>query len=266
MTWRACKSWQYSVLWDGLLESEVERFSFPVIGRISSCFSDKFGIPRQPGLAPLACASLKILPPYDNPEAFVGLAGVSHVWLQFVFHRNRREQWKPRVKVPRLGGNKTLGVFASRSPVRPSPLGLSVVRLLEVRTDAGVELLLGGVDLLDGTPVLDIKPYLPYADAVPDAVNAVAPQAPVPIAVDFSEAGRRAALEARGPQGEPLAGLIEQLLRQDPRPSYQAPSLERVYAMRLWDWDLRWRYWPEGAGWRIEVLDVLRCPPQSAIL
>src|SRR5690606_30830701 len=94
-------------------------FTFPAVGIVHSCFKEKFGIPRQPGLAPLACAQLELLPPYDDPAALEGLEGCSHLWLQFVFHANRRESWKPRVRPPRLGGNKQLGVFATRSPVRP---------------------------------------------------------------------------------------------------------------------------------------------------
>src|SRR3954463_4060851 len=138
-------------------------FIFPAIGIIHSCFKEKFGIPRQPGLAPLATAQLELLPPYDNRAALEGLETCSHIWLQFVFHANKRDAWKPKVKPPRLGGNKSLGVFATRSPTRPAPIGLSVVKLDGIsEADGKLFLNLSGIDLLDGTPVLDIKPYVPY--------------------------------------------------------------------------------------------------------
>ena len=122
-------------------------FQFPVIGILHSCFKEKFGIPRQPGLAPLAKAQLELLPPYDDPAAVEGLESASHIWVQFVFHGNSRATWKAKVKPPRLGGNKTMGVFATRSPVRPAPIGLSVVKLEGIEQREGKLLLnLSGVD------------------------------------------------------------------------------------------------------------------------
>lgn len=229
-------------------------FELTPIGFIRSCFSQKFGIPRQPGLVPEALGFLTLLPPYNTPEALVGLEGVSHLWVQFVFHEGY-SGWKSRVKMPRLGGNKTLGVFATRSPNRPNNLGLSVVRLLEIQLEPEVVLTLGGIDLLDGTPVLDIKPYLPYADAVDDARNDWASKAPALCRVVFSALALEQcnALHARYPR---LMALAEQVLAQDPRPSYQDYDCERVYVLRLWDLDLRWRFVQAGAAWRIEVLAV----------
>ena len=163
-------------------------FTFPAIGIVHSCFKEKFGIPRQPGLAPLAKARLELLPPYDDPNALEGLDTCSHIWLQFVFHANARATWKPKVKPPRLGGNKSVGVFATRSPTRPAPIGLSVVKLESIDNINGKLFLnLSGVDLLDGTPVLDIKPYLPYVDIVPDAINTFADKPPVLMPVQLSE-------------------------------------------------------------------------------
>ncbi len=229
-------------------------YSFPVIGLVHSCFKEKFGIPRQPGLAPLAQARIEILPPYNDPDAFVGLAGSSHIWLQFVFHQNRREEWKPKIKPPRLGGNKTLGVFATRSPVRPAPIGLSVVQLLEVQINQGVQLLVGGADLLDGTPILDIKPYIPYTDKIDGASNSFAPAAPTIIPVIWP-AELKAHCSSRLDYGVNLVALIEQILQQDPKPPYHKIEPERIYGMRLFDGDLRWRYAGTPDAYVIEVVD-----------
>jgi tRNA-Thr(GGU) m(6)t(6)A37 methyltransferase TsaA len=229
-------------------------YTFPVIGVIHSCFKEKFGIPRQPGLAPLARGQLELLPPYNDPAALEGLEACSHIWLQFVFHANRRSEWKPKVKPPRLGGNKTMGVFATRSPIRPSPLGLSVVQLVDIcHAENRCWLELAGIDLLDGTPVIDIKPYLPYVDCVPTAVNHLAPTPPALLPVSFSS-NAQAQLAAHADRN--LRELIQQVLQQDPRPSYQTPEPERIYGMKLLDIDVRWRYQPLAAGWAIEVTEL----------
>jgi len=233
-------------------------FSFPAIGIVHSCFKEKFGIPRQPGLAPLATAEIELLPPYDDPAAFEGLEGTSHLWIQFVFHANRREAWKPKVKPPRLGGNKSLGVFATRSPTRPAPIGLSVVSFDGIRVRAGkLFVAISGVDLLEGTPVLDIKPYVPYVDLVPAAQNSFAAQPPAAITVEIPADIAAICAEYQQTRGVDLAGLITQVLQQDPRPQYQQPEPERVYGMRLLDLDLRWRYLAEGSGHRIRVSALL---------
>jgi len=219
-------------------------FTFPAIGIIHSCFKEKFGIPRQPGLAPLAKARLEFLPPYNEPAALDGLENCSHLWVQFVFHANKREEWKPRVKPPRLGGNKTLGVFATRSPTRPAPIGLSVCKLEGiVQEGTRLWLELGGVDLLDGTPVLDIKPYVPYVDLVPEAINRFAEAAPAPVPVSFTP---EAARQCTAHQHPALADLIRQILQQDPRPQYQQPDPARLYGMKLLDLDIQWRYLGEA--------------------
>jgi tRNA (adenine37-N6)-methyltransferase len=218
-------------------------FSFPAIGIIHSCFKEKFGIPRQPGLAPLARAQLELLPPYNDINALDGLEGCSHIWVQFVFHANKREAWKPKVKPPRLGGNKSLGVFATRSPTRPAPIGLSVVTLEGFYAENGkVWLELSGVDLLDGTPVLDIKPYVPYVDRVPAAINHFASAAPLLIAVEFSNECAAFCSDYRQKSLLDLQTLIIQVLQQDPRPPYQQPEPERIYGMKLLDVDVKWRY------------------------
>lgn len=233
-------------------------FSFPTIGIVHSCFKEKFGIPRQPGLAPLACAEIELVPPYNDRAAFEGLEGCSHLWIQFVFHANRREEWKAKVKPPRLGGNKSLGVFATRSPTRPAPIGLSVVRFEGITEREGRLLVqISGVDLLEGTPVLDIKPYVPYVDCVLEAENLFAAAAPELIAVDIPAALMAQCVAYQQRNGTDLAGLITQVLQQDPRPQYQQPEPERVYGMKLLDLDVRWCYRLNENHYRIQLTELI---------
>jgi len=215
-------------------------FQFEPIGFIRSPFKEKFGIPRQPGLVPEIRATLALVPPYNKPEAVAELEGYSHVWIQFVFHQVLNQEWQPRVRPPRLGGNQRVGVFASRSPFRPNPIGLSVVALEQVVVDgSSVILELSGVDLLDATPVLDIKPYIAYVDSVPDAASGFAPAAPDRLLrVQFSQLAEDQ-LQRREDAAE-LRILITQLLELDPRPAYTAEE-GRVYGFRLYDFDLRWQ-------------------------
>lgn len=222
------------------------------IAVLRSPFRDKFGIPRQPGLIPEVQGRLEFLPPYDRPEAVAGLEGYSHVWLLWVFHQALREDWRPMVRPPRLGGNRKVGVFASRAPYRPNPIGLSAARLEGIEAGPqGVTLILGGVDLVDGTPVLDVKPYLPYTDAIVEARGGFAQTPPAPtLAVRFTAAAR-AQLAAR-PDGATLERLIVRLLELDPRPAY-ADDPTREYAFALYDFDLRWRVEGQGA----EVLGLI---------
>ena len=221
------------------------------VGFVRSCFKEKFAIPRQPQLAPAARGVLELLAPFDQPHAIEGLEQVSHVWLLFLFHEALEAQPRLRVRPPRLGGNQSLGVFATRSTHRPNGIGQSVVKLDKVEPG---RLFLSGIDLLDGTPVLDIKPYVPYADCLPNAVNQIAAAKPELIAVDWSAAALTAAQSHGLRLQEPLVALIEQCLAQDPRPAYQQPSPERRYGTRLWDLQVRWHY-PEPT--RICVLEVV---------
>lgn len=232
-------------------------YSFTPVGYIRSPYKEKFGIPRQPGLVTAARASLVLIPPYNQAEVVRGLEGFSHVWLIFVFHGTAEQGWKPTVRPPRLGGNARLGVFATRSTFRPNPIGMSVAQLCGIQVQGSrIVLELAGVDLLDGTPVLDIKPYLPYADALHQANAGFAPDAPAAFAGDitFTVQAQAQCEQQQRQLNVDVRLLIEQILHQDPRPSYRhGLADDRVYAMRLYDFDLRWRYTPTG----IEVLELV---------
>lgn len=232
----------------------MTRFSFQPIGWIQSCFPEKFGIPRQPGLVPEARAFLRLLPPYDQSEAFRGLDSFSHLWLIFVFHKCYERPWKATVRPPRLGGNQRMGVFASRSGFRPNPVGQSVVKLIGLhKRQGGLRLELGGADLLDGTPVLDIKPYLPYVDAIPDAEAGYAPEAPTTkFRVEFAPQAEQACSALDPTRYPDLQRLITGLLALDPRPAYKEGDDPKPYGMRLWDLNVRFRYRQD----RIEVTNI----------
>jgi tRNA (adenine37-N6)-methyltransferase len=218
----------------------MKTFQFDPIGLIHSPYREKFGIPRQPGLV-AAEATLELLSPYDRPEAVKGLEGFSHIWISFVFHGVKRSEWKPTVRPPRLGGNERVGVFASRSTHRPNPLGLSVVELTGIDTANGkVVLTLKGADLLDGTPVIDIKPYIPYADNIADARGGFADKAPEPLLkVVFSAAAEQQCMEQLSDYPG-LRQLIIEVLAHDPRPAYQAEE-GREYGVLLYDCNVRFR-------------------------
>lgn len=216
------------------------------IATVHSCFGEKFGVPRQPLLADASRAAIELLPPLNTPDAVAGLEENTHLWVIFQFHRVAG-QWSTKVRPPRLGGNKKLGVLATRSPFRPNNIGLSVVRLIEVRTEPRVELIVGGADLVDGTPVLDIKPYIPYADALADAQSAFAGAPPAAVDVLIPDDIRARAAAYRDDWGTDLSRLIEQVLAQDPKPAYQQPEPDRIYGMALCGFNLRWRYLSSGA-------------------
>jgi tRNA-Thr(GGU) m(6)t(6)A37 methyltransferase TsaA len=229
------------------------KFQFRAIAIVHSPFKEKFGAPRQPGLVPEARGSVELLPPYACAEAVAGLEGYSHIWLQFVFDRSQRERWQATVRPPRLGGNRKVGVFASRSPFRPNPIGLSVVRLERVvEQQSGVVLEVSGLDLVEGTPVLDIKPYITFVDSIPDAIAGIAPAAPDPVFEVHFSAKALNQLAART-DGENLRRMITALLETDPRPAYIGEDRpQRIYGIRLYDFDLRWRALGEVA----EVLEL----------
>lgn len=231
-------------------------FSFTAIGHIESPYAEKFAVPRQPGLVKSARARLVLAPPYRG-DALRGIEAFSHLWLSFVFHEHLGRDWQPLVRPPRLGGNAKTGVFASRSTFRPNPMGLSVVELLAVDAASGV-LTLGGVDLVDGTPILDIKPYLPYADALPEARGGYAPEPPAALNVAWLPEAQ-AALNALG-KGD-LEGFISEVLAQDPRPAYKKQQVdERQYGVTLAGLNVRFRVHPQG----VEVEEITRFTKPSA--
>lgn len=212
-----------------------QEFPMKVIARIHTDFSTKFGVPRQSGLVEALESTVVFEPEYRNADALRGLEGFSHLWLVWVFDQAIRETWSPTVRPPRLGGNQRMGVFATRSPFRPNPIGLSSVQLKEIRqTEEGPVLVLRGGDLMNGTPILDIKPYIPYADAHPDAVGGFA----------ATPAGET--LHVMIP--EELLGLVPEdrrealrgVLAQDPRPHYQQDP-DRIYGFQFAGVEVRFR-------------------------
>ena len=213
----------------------MERHELKVVARIRSDFKTKFGIPRQSGLVEELTATVVFEPEFRDPEALRGIEGFSHLWLIWQCSENVREDWAPTVRPPRLGGNVRMGVFATHSPFRPNSIGLSCVTLLGVRKDPelGTVLDVGGADLMDGTPIYDVKPYAPYADAHPDANPGFASTRPDVIPVEIPQellekipAGKREAL--RG------------VLAHDPRPRYQDDP-ERIYGMDFAGFNVKFR-------------------------
>ena len=206
------------------------------IARIHSDFPTKFGVPRQAGLVGELRAAVVFEREYRVPEALRGIGGFSHLWLIWEFSENRRQGWSPTVRPPRLGGNQRMGVFATRSPFRPNPIGLSCVKLegVELSTPDGPVLYVSGADLVDGTPILDIKPYVPYADCRPEAVGGFAGEAPSGrLTVDIPPG-----LARRVP--EQCRAALTGVLAQDPRPSYQDDPA-RVYGFGFAGLEVRFR-------------------------
>ena len=226
----------------------METHAVKVIARIRSDFPEKFGIPRQSGLVPELRAKVVFEPEFCSADALRGIEGFSHLWLIWQFSAAVRDTWSPTVRPPRLGGNERVGVFATRSPFRPNAIGLSCVKLEGVRHEDGLGdvLIVSGADLMDGTPIYDVKPYLPYADAHPEALGGFAPSPKETIAVDCPPE-----LLAKLPEGrrEALLGV----LAQDPRPQYQHDP-ERVYGMSFGGWDVKFRV----RGETLEVLSLAK--------
>lgn len=212
------------------------KFTVEPIAHIKSDFSSKFGIPRQSGLVDELEAKIIFEPQYRVPEAFRGLEGYSHIWILWQFSECADKEWSPTVRPPRLGGNKRMGVFASRSPFRPNSIGLSCVKLISIdeTEENGTVVTVSGADLLDGTPIIDIKPYLPYVDSHPDASGGFALQE------------KEGSLEVNFPRE--LLSIIPHdkqealtaVLKQDPRPQYQNDP-ERVYGLEFAGFDVRFK-------------------------
>ena len=225
------------------------------IAYIRSDFVEKFGIPRQSNLADTR-AEIHFLPEYQNADALREIEAYDYLWLIWEFSEVVRENWSPTVRPPRLGGNKRCGVFATRSPFRPNPIGLSCVRLLgiEKRPEKGMVVEVEGADLMDGTPILDIKPYLPYVDCMPDARGG------------FADRVKGYALEVEIPEKLLLKlpneqqGCVREILAEDPRPSYQNDP-DRVYGMEYAGYEIKFRV----KDYRLTVCEIERAAADRTI-
>ena len=218
-----------------------------VIGHIETDFKEKFGIPRQSGLVKESRGRILFEKEYSIPEAFRGLEDFSHIWVLWQFSEAVRDSWSPTVRPPLLGGNKRMGVFATRSPFRPNSVGLSALKLegVEFSKSEGVILHVSGADLLDGTPIYDIKPYLAYADSIPDAAGGFTENlSERRLTVDFPE-------ELLEVIAEEKRSALKAILEADPRPSYQNDP-ERIYGMSFADYDVRFRV----DGKALEVISI----------
>ncbi len=217
----------------------------PIIGYMKSPYREKFGIPRQPNLVQVE-SYIEMVEPYNDLLAFEGIEDFSHLWLIWQFHENKNAdstKFRPQVRPPRLGGNQKIGVFATRSMYRPSPMGLSVVQLKGVKkVGKSVRVYVVGSDLLDGTPILDIKPYIQYSDAVMDAQSGYAQDEPVRKQVIWSEAAelQKAQLIGMGSLGMQTVLELQEVLSLDPRPAYQHDE-ERVYGMLFGGCNVRFK-------------------------
>lgn len=226
-----------------------DEYTMRAIAHIRSDFDSKFGIPRQSGVVPELEADIVFTPEFRNPDALRGIERCSHIWLIWLISGNLREGWQPTVRPPRLGGNARWGVFSTRSPFRPNPIGLSCVRLggLDMHGPEGPVLHVLGADLMDGTPILDIKPYAPYTDSIPDATDGIArPGWERELRVECAEA-----LLSRLPERKRDAALA--VLAEDPRPAYQADP-DRVYGMAFAGFDIRFTV-SDGV---LTVRDIIR--------
>lgn len=203
------------------------------IAYISSPYSQKFGIPRQPNLVPAAKICIQLTHPFTM-DCVRGLDEFDYIWVQFIFHDAVAEGWAQMVRPPRLGGKKKVGVFATRSPHRPNHIGLSLLKLDRIEYDNGIKIWCSGADLLDGTPVLDIKPYIPFVEAKPTAAGGFASEAPPELNVRWHCPQQASHI----PESTRL--LIEQSIAQDPRPAYQNDP-NRIYVMEIDNWDIRFR-------------------------
>lgn len=225
----------------------MNEITFKIIARIKSDFSEKFGIPRQSGLVEGLRSTIVFEQEFRNADALRGLEGFSHLWIMWIFSENVRNTWSPTVRPPRLGGNKRLGVFATRSSFRPNPVALSCVKIEEIclNGENGPEIIVSGADLMDGTPIVDIKPYLPYTDARPDALGG------------FAEEVRGNKLNVDAPPEilnkltkEKQQALLE-ILEQDPRPAYQEDP-ERIYGFNFAGKEIKFKV----IGTTAELVDI----------
>ena len=220
----------------------TDRFQFNRIGIAHTPFRQKFAIPRQPGLCPSVPGRIELLPPYDHKDMVRGLEGFSHIWVLFVFHGIEENKWAPLVRPPRLGGHGRIGVFATRSTHRPNPVGQSVVKLRRIEfLNSHPILHIRGHDLLDGTPVLDIKPYIPYADAIADAQDGFITRTTFQhheVMFDQKADEQCKIWQQTYPA---LRQMLIEILQQDPRPAYHKQSDKaRDYGIQLYELNIRY--------------------------
>jgi len=228
---------------------------FNPIGILHSCFKQRFGIPSQARLATAARGWIEFYPPYDREEAFTGLDGFSHVWLIFQFHQSLDNELSLTVQPPQKDGAR-FGLWATRAPNRPSQIGQSLVELEQIEKHKGkVRLYLKGIDLVEGTPIIDVKPYLPYADAIPDARGGFAQQAPQPrFEIDFSARAEQQLKEIEANYSD-LRKLIVEVLQYDPRPIYYRKTTDKKnFAMELYDLLVRFEFLD---GQKVSVLELV---------
>lgn len=218
-------------------------YEFSPVAFVKSCFKQKFTIPRQPGLVKHAIAELVFLSEFSQEESFRGIEKFSHLWIVFVFHKSIRHNKKTTVRPPRLGGREKRGVFATRSNFRPNPIGQSVVKLEKVeKRGKHYVLQVSGVDLLDGTPVLDVKPYIPYADSIPDATaDFASTPPPAKYHVRYTSQALEQIQSDSKRLNKDLKALVDELLTFDPRPAFYDGEVEKsVFVTQIYDRHLRW--------------------------
>ncbi len=228
------------------------QFTFDTIALVHSCFKDKFAIPRQARLVSAATATIELLAPYNDPEITRGMADFSHLWLTFVFHKHIDKGWNTLVKPPRLDGKQRFGVLATRASFRPNPIGLSLVELDFIEhIDGRLLIHVKGADLLDQTPVIDIKPYVPYSDSIVDAKGGFTDNInEQPLILVFSETAEQDCLQASSKYPQ-IKLFIEQLLALDHR-AYYYKKIDKVYSTRVYDYDLRWTI----SGSKVNVISL----------
>ena len=216
-------------------------YNIEPIGHVHSPFKTKFGLPRQAGIIKSTQASIVMEEAYSNEHAFLGLREFSHIWITFVFHQSIANGWKNLVRPPRLGGNQRVGVFASRSPFRPNFIGQSVVVLHSIKIEKQTKLIISCPDLVDKTPIIDIKPYIAYSDQVPNTISGFANTQPEsPLNISFSQQAERT-LSAYITKYPTLRNLISETLAQDPRPAYKTAQDNKSYALTLYDLDIHFK-------------------------
>lgn len=236
-----------------------DQITFNFIGRINSPYKEKFAIPRQPGLVSAAKGSITLINQANNEELVRGLEQFSHLWLLFIFHGTQQQGWKPLVRPPRLGGNKKLGVLATRSTFRPNPIGMSVVKLDKIeQINKEIIIHISGLDLLDQTPIVDIKPYIPYSDSIEDAEAGFAQIEPDKLLKVIYSIKAKQDISKYQSEYADLAMFIEQVLSQDPRPAYKKKQVdEKIYGISLYNLNILWQMCPNNEN-EINVMSITK--------